>query len=262
MTEHGFDSFAARACLCISELTANAVLHTARPFTVSVQGSSGRVRIEVVDSAPHLTPVRVPVRGTAADLTALSETGRGLQIVSAIANRWGVTLAQNVKAVWCEFYGDEPAAPTEPVVDDERPATPKAPNVHRFEFLGLPVRAAIASGINVEEAILDVQSEDARLTSPETRELLALVDRTASLRLAGRHAALDASARNEVEFDLEVETTSEEMAATARLNEALAARGAHRPSDEVTRFRRWIVEETGRQRDGKPPSRYGESGPP
>ena len=89
----------------------------------------------------------------------LSETGRGLQIVSAVANRWGIALAQNVKTVWCEFDVGR-AAGTEPSrgSTDGRPERRGPPSVFRLRFLGLPVRAAIASGLDVEEAIRDLQA--------------------------------------------------------------------------------------------------------
>ncbi|MEY2419329.1 MAG: phosphoserine phosphatase RsbU/P [Actinomycetota bacterium] len=256
LTEQQLSAYIPRATLSVSELSANAVLHTARPFTVSVQNGPTGVRIEVVDSAPHLKPVRVPTHGTAADLTWLSETGRGLLIVSSLANRWGVVMAQNVKTVWCEFDSAEPQTPSEPMVEDGRPSEPRGDNVYRLQLIGLPVRAAIASGLDVDEAIRDVQAEGARGESPELTELLDLVDRTASLRLAGRHAAFHASSLDEVQFDLELETSDEEMAATAKLNRALRARGRAGPSDEVIRFREWLAAETRRQREGKPPEPY------
>jgi anti-sigma regulatory factor (Ser/Thr protein kinase) len=256
LPQHGVEGYSARATLSVSELTANAVLHTARPFTVSVQLTDSVVRIEVVDSAPHLMPMRVPTKGTASDLTWLSETGRGLQIVSAVANRWGVSLSQNVKTVWCEFDGSEPGRPSEPIIEDRREVVPVGGDVLRLRFIGLPVRAAIASGLDVEEAIRDLQSEGVRARSDELTRLLDLVDRTASLRLAGRHAALYASSLDRVQFDLEIETTDAEMAATAKLNGALSARSGQAPSAEVLAFREWLVTETQRQREGKPPEPY------
>jgi anti-sigma regulatory factor (Ser/Thr protein kinase) len=256
LTEQQLSAYIPRATLSVSELSANAVLHTSRPFTVGVQNGPTGVRIDVVDSAPHLVPVRVPTTGTAADLTWLSETGRGLLIVSSLANRWGVSMAQNVKTVWCEFDSAEPRTPSEPTIEDGRPRQPTGDNVYRLRLLGLPVRAAIASGLDVDEAIRDVQAEGARASSAALSELLDLVDRTASIRLAGRHAAFHASSLDQVQFDLELETSDEEMAATAKLNGALRARGRRGPSEEVVRFRQWLGEETRRQRDGKPPEPY------
>jgi anti-sigma regulatory factor (Ser/Thr protein kinase) len=261
LTEQELSAYLPRATLSVSELAANAVLHTARPFTVGVQNGATGVRIEVVDSAPHLVPVRVPTHGTAADLTWLSETGRGLLIVSSLANRWGVSMAQNVKTVWCEFDAAEPGTPSEPMIEDARPREPSGDNIYRVRFIRLPVRAAIASGLDVDEAIRDVQAEGARASSAELSELLDLVDRTASVRLAGRHAAFYASSLDEVQFDLELDTTDEEMAATAKLNAALRARGRRGPSEDVVRFRQWLGEEMRRQRDGKPPEPYPDDPP-
>ncbi len=237
------------------------MLHTARPFTVTLQRDDGVLRIEVVDSSPDRMPIRVPTRGSAVDITSISATGRGLQIVSALAQRWGIELGPNLKTVWCEFEGDGlPAQPSDPSVQDGRPTHPRPSDVHRLRFHDLPVRAAIASGLDVEDAIQDVQLRGAaRTDDDDVMQLLSLVDRTASLRLAGRHAAMHAASEDRLRFDLEVDATDDALAATAELNRALADAGApgrRGPGEEVVAFRSWLGEETLRQREGSPPSPF------
>lgn len=262
LREGDLTQFGDRVKLSVSELATNAVLHTARPFTVSLRHIDARVRVEVVDSAPELVPVRVPTIGSAVDLTSHSQTGRGLQIVSALANRWGMTLDPNVKAVWCEFDGVElPDRPSDPRIDDNRVESPRPSNVHRLVFIGLPVRAAIASAIDVEDAIRDVQLQDPARRNAATEALLSLVERTASLRLARRHAAMQAAGENRLRFDLEVDASDDALAVTEELNRALAdrprpPRGAPGPSPEVLALRAWLRDEAWRQRQGQPPTPF------
>lgn len=71
------------AVLLTSELVANAVVHTTGPVTLSVQDGIGQVRVEVVDGDSR--PLRQP--GDPGSETA--ESGRGLQIVDALASAWG-----------------------------------------------------------------------------------------------------------------------------------------------------------------------------
>lgn len=78
---------ASDAVLCLSELAANAVLHSAsgQPggrFTVRVRlGQGGRLRVEVADDGG---PWAVPA-GTG------GQHGRGLLIVSRLALNWGIS---------------------------------------------------------------------------------------------------------------------------------------------------------------------------
>src|SRR5687768_7876633 len=77
--------------LCVAELAANAAIHTRAPYTVTLRRAGEGVRIDVIDSRPDQLPVVVPLVGTVVDMTIRSTTGRGLQIVAALADRWGVS---------------------------------------------------------------------------------------------------------------------------------------------------------------------------
>jgi two-component sensor histidine kinase len=81
--------------LVVSELATNAVKHAATTFEVAVR-IGGRIRIDVSDESPVLPtpPQNVPP-------TAIS--GRGLQLVDALCDRWGVEVHDGYKCVWCEF---------------------------------------------------------------------------------------------------------------------------------------------------------------
>jgi anti-sigma regulatory factor (Ser/Thr protein kinase) len=78
----------------VSELAANAVRHTGSHFTVAVERSSERIRVEVVDSGPGDPVVRAPYPE--------EPSGRGLQIVQALSAEWGVIPAGDGpgKTVW------------------------------------------------------------------------------------------------------------------------------------------------------------------
>ena len=76
----------------VSELVTNAVRAGAATVEVRVQADADVVRLEVADTAPGWP---VP-REVAADET----TGRGLQIVIALAHDWGVEAQEAGKLVW------------------------------------------------------------------------------------------------------------------------------------------------------------------
>ncbi|MFD8712397.1 ATP-binding protein [Streptomyces anulatus] len=86
------------AQLCASELAANVIKHVGcgahARLAVSMSGS--RLRIEVSD--PDVRSVPVLVTGADGE-----EHGRGLVLVDALADRWGVVLRADSKATWCEL---------------------------------------------------------------------------------------------------------------------------------------------------------------
>ncbi|MBT2476752.1 ATP-binding protein [Streptomyces sp. ISL-94] len=88
------------AALIVAELAANAVTHgrvTGRGFRIVLALGGGVLRIEVVDSCGD----RVPgIR----DADGGSEAGRGLVLVAAMADRWGVDRGlPPCKSVWAEL---------------------------------------------------------------------------------------------------------------------------------------------------------------
>lgn len=83
--------------LCVSELATNALVHGVPPgrgYRVRLWlRDEGQVRVEVHDSGDGVPAVREPD----------GESGRGLVIVGALADRWGVGERAPGKVVWCEF---------------------------------------------------------------------------------------------------------------------------------------------------------------
>ncbi|MFJ3962278.1 ATP-binding protein [Streptomyces sp. NPDC090036] len=95
----GQPGLAADAALLTSELTTNAVLHGAvedRYVRVTLQLAGAVLRIEVTDPKGERRPVpRLPAND--------EQYGRGLHIVSALAERWGTSALVVGKTVWAEL---------------------------------------------------------------------------------------------------------------------------------------------------------------
>ncbi|HEU4543166.1 MAG TPA: ATP-binding protein [Jiangellaceae bacterium] len=83
--------------LLVSELVTNALVHALPPLELRVKplGAHG-VRIEVFDAAADRRPTH-----KAAPLDA--DGGRGIEIVAALASRWGTESAISGKLVWAEL---------------------------------------------------------------------------------------------------------------------------------------------------------------
>ncbi|WP_370748287.1 ATP-binding protein [Streptomyces sp. MnatMP-M17] len=89
--------------LITAELTANAVRHghvPGRDFHVQLTLAEGTFRIEVTDTRAEKQPPSTPPNPDSA-----SESGRGLLLVAALADDWGVTPrpAAPGKTVWAEL---------------------------------------------------------------------------------------------------------------------------------------------------------------
>lgn len=85
------------AVLLTSELATNAVVHARTPFRVSVMLDDD-LTIEVADGSEELPRLEtVAVDG---------ESGRGLLLVSRLADRWGSRQEDRGKTVWFSFELD------------------------------------------------------------------------------------------------------------------------------------------------------------
>jgi anti-sigma regulatory factor (Ser/Thr protein kinase) len=102
-----FADRAAEAQLAASELVTNAVLHGRQPLHMRVLLTDVCLRVEVVDGSP------ISPSFSMLDPTAL--TGRGLMLISAAVDRWGVEPLDTGKAVWFELHSDGGPADEEDV---------------------------------------------------------------------------------------------------------------------------------------------------
>ncbi|MFG3116780.1 ATP-binding protein [Streptomyces sp. NPDC048197] len=93
--------------LCVSELATNALLHGVPPgrgyrlWLSLPEAARGTLRIEVHDSGGGEPCV------PAAAVTGDAEAGRGLLLVAALADAWGIGERLPGKVVWCEFRRGE-----------------------------------------------------------------------------------------------------------------------------------------------------------
>lgn len=82
--------------LLVSELVSNAVTHAKSDMVVSLSRVTGSVHVEVED---HDGARLAHGKGRRRDRTS----GRGLEIVSALASSWGVRPTTEGKAVWFDL---------------------------------------------------------------------------------------------------------------------------------------------------------------
>ena len=120
--------------LVVSELTSNAVRHARSRFdlavdVLSVDANADRIRVAVADDSP-----RAPVRRESPRDTS---EGRGMVIVAAVAEDWGVDQLGHGKRVWADIraaprlhdpHASPPDAPASEAPADGRSGSPDSIN--------------------------------------------------------------------------------------------------------------------------------------
>ncbi|WP_086570996.1 ATP-binding protein [Streptomyces alboverticillatus] len=102
----GVSNLVAVVQLCLTELITNVITHVGAktPVWIALSLHGTRVRVEVRDPDRQGFPVL-------RQATSAQETGRGLRLVDAVADRWGVTPNDHGKTIWCELpIGPTPTA--------------------------------------------------------------------------------------------------------------------------------------------------------
>src|ERR1700722_9371925 len=148
--------------LMLSELATNAVQHAATEFEVAVELIEGgrAIRIAVTDTAEGFpTPETAP---------ADAPRGRGLQIVSSLADAWGIDLHRDppAKTVW--FSSTLPELPPGPV---------EFPVALPFEWSAGPVLDTQPSAANGLDRLFEPPDPDpghASRSEPDTTDWPAL----------------------------------------------------------------------------------------
>ncbi|WP_308114524.1 ATP-binding protein [Streptomyces sp. ISL-12] len=94
----GLQELVEDAQLCVSELVANVIQHVGpgTPTTLVLAAEGVGLRIEVHDPDLRALP-------TLTSAGPDSEAGRGMALIGALADRWGVDLTPERKATWCEL---------------------------------------------------------------------------------------------------------------------------------------------------------------
>jgi anti-sigma regulatory factor (Ser/Thr protein kinase) len=85
------------ACLLTSELVTNSVVHAKSPVTVRAFYCFNTLYVDVRDYSVAVPAPRDPADG--------EEAGRGLTLVEACADAWGVRSTDPGKTVWFELQG-------------------------------------------------------------------------------------------------------------------------------------------------------------
>jgi len=103
------------AALCVSELAANAALHSTSTYMeVTLRAGDGEVRITVQDEGPTPVDAVAPrARLLCSDDAGFSDedhptTGRGLAIVETLARTWGVEKLERGTRIWVELAEPQP----------------------------------------------------------------------------------------------------------------------------------------------------------
>ncbi|RZB13475.1 protein phosphatase [Streptomyces sp. F001] len=98
------DRLAHDAMVVVSELVTNAVVHagTDVELVCCLQPESGAVVVEVCDHHPS----RAPRDGESEAAYEAAEYGRGLRLVAALSEAWGVTYRRGAKTVWARVSAE------------------------------------------------------------------------------------------------------------------------------------------------------------
>jgi anti-sigma regulatory factor (Ser/Thr protein kinase) len=252
------------AALCVTELAANAALHSASTFMeVGLRAVDHSVQIVVEDDGPVPADVVVPraafdeadsvddIDGDELDLDELdlaladeSTTGRGLGIVSVLAQDWGVEATGDGKRVWLTLVeGDGAHAVRPPTVSttSSRGATGAAlPEGWRVVRLaGCPVRLSLRQDSHLDELVRELQLLDGEQAAPESRALAqkleGLLASPAHARFTGRRIAQQAAAEGRTHVDIDMAMPHELGSAVRALAETV------READRLCEERRLLT---------------------
>jgi anti-sigma regulatory factor (Ser/Thr protein kinase) len=98
MSEIGRPELVESACISVSEVITNALLHAEQPVNVRLRGTREHPRIEVRDGSRK--PPDLPDLDGNPEDDVLLTFGRGLSIVARVSSAWGAELDEEGKIVW------------------------------------------------------------------------------------------------------------------------------------------------------------------
>lgn len=73
-------------------MAANVIRHARTKFRVSLEARYGMLRVEVSNGSSVIPAIEDP-----------TESNRGLRIIDALAQRWGIESTETGKTIWAEF---------------------------------------------------------------------------------------------------------------------------------------------------------------
>lgn len=235
LTEWGREHLVDDAALCVTEMATNSALHSGSHYMqVALSDLEPVVRLSVEDAGglvplPAVAPPPTPASGDLPAVEALGTTGRGLAIVSVLAEAWGIDERVDGRRVWADLAGDgiehEVRAPLVAFADHSTPMQADVPaDWARVRMLRCPVQLGVRVDQRLDDLIRELQLIDSDEGPTPPRELGKLIERLvtrpAFARHLGRRIALDAAAEGLDYVDIEM-TLPREMASLVR--ELLAA---------------------------------------
>jgi anti-sigma regulatory factor (Ser/Thr protein kinase) len=251
-----------------SELVTNAVLHARTELTLTLELRRDRVRISVSDHSQAPATLR--------HYRTDALTGRGLGVVAALSDNWGISAAADGKVVWAELaaHGDhDPASPRPP---DLRQAPAAAasdvPGARRVRFVGVPVDGYLELQAHNDALFRELElvsieleaGEDAGTPTPLADLVDQLYRRFRGQRDGYRDTVAAAQARGEPTVELETAASPDSAAMAGSyltlLEQAdeLCRTGmllTPEPPRHVKSLRRWFVEQlAGQLLHGHPPT--------
>jgi hypothetical protein len=193
----GHEQWVGDAQLVVSELCTNAVLHAHTPFEVTVEVDPDGVYVQVWDDSAALPARR------ASDVA--STTGRGLQLLAAVATSSGVQAVGPTKVVWFCLGTARPEVSEDVLLDRWRDRTqdtdaePAGPAVE-VVLTGMPVALWLAAREHHNTLMREfsLHEQALRSTTGEVPLDLVAADRARSLVLAALRAAAGPGPRVDV----------------------------------------------------------------
>lgn len=254
----GLADLADTAELVASELVTNALLHGREPVRLTVVGHDSGVRIEVQDGSRD-----IPVRPRAG---AEGMTGRGLALVDAVSQLWGVDpVDSGGKVVWAEITVDSAAAeePTFGSLDDllasfDDVEDEPGPQLYTVAFGDAPTQLLLASKAHVDSVIRELTLSAAGAASgmsaalpPYLVELInTVVTDFSAARQALKRLAASAAEHHQSRTQLTLTLPASAADAAERYLEALEKADAFARASRLLTFaappqqyalRRWYV---------------------
>lgn len=252
--------------LCVSELAANAALHSGGPFMeVSVRLDPDAATITIADEGDvplEAVSPRMAVHDDADGDTDEATTGRGLGIVSILAAEWGVERTPTGKRVWArlvEGQAEQAVRPPDsaPTPSTQGPSPEAVPDGWGLvRLLGCPVALAVRQDQHLDELVRELQLLEADDDHERSRDLAGelgdLLGGPAHARHLGRQTAQEAADAGLAEVDLELVLPHGAAPAMQRLQELLAAADRWceqellltlRSADDVRTLRAWMTDQ-------------------
>lgn len=222
--------------LCVTELGANAALHSAAAFmsvtmttkseavTISVEDDGEVVGAAVVPRADYSPDAEQPTHTLADEPT----TGRGLAIVAALASQWGVHATDSGKKVWARFGGEPGTIDGDPADAEQNggvpPAMPEGWTTVRLAEC--PVRLSLRQDDHLDELVRElqlIQVDDDTRSRSIAQQIHGLLVAPAHARLTGRRIAQLADEAGLEHVDIDMALPAEASLMIRQLHEAVLA---------------------------------------